>query len=74
MVPVSSATESTITTATEEIKPEDGDREPRGDPEMAPLYLRKMLPIFAQVYNNTMMPSVRWGIEWMYSQIFLKWQ
>ncbi|XP_030855099.1 E3 ubiquitin-protein ligase HECTD1 isoform X1 [Strongylocentrotus purpuratus] len=58
MVPVSSATESTITSP-EEIKPEDGDREPKGDPEMAPVYLRKMLPIFAQVYNNTMMPSVR---------------
>ncbi|XP_071499022.1 E3 ubiquitin-protein ligase HECTD1-like [Diadema antillarum] len=58
MVPVSSATESTIT-STEDIKPEDGDKEPRGDPEMAPVYLRKMLPTFAQVYNNTMMPSVR---------------
>ncbi|XP_070578126.1 E3 ubiquitin-protein ligase HECTD1-like isoform X5 [Ptychodera flava] len=61
MVPVSAPTERT-TAAEETIKKpesEPEDDEPKGDPEMAPIYLRKLLPIFAQVYQNTMLPSVR---------------
>ncbi|XP_075923722.1 E3 ubiquitin-protein ligase HECTD1 isoform X2 [Petromyzon marinus] len=33
--------------------------EPKGDPEMAPVYLKRLLPIFAQTFQQTMMPSVR---------------
>ncbi|XP_033103063.1 E3 ubiquitin-protein ligase HECTD1-like isoform X1 [Anneissia japonica] len=32
---------------------------PKGDPEMAPVYLNKLLPIFAQAFHHTMMPSIR---------------
>ncbi|KAJ8045570.1 E3 ubiquitin-protein ligase HECTD1 [Holothuria leucospilota] len=60
MVPVSAAAEASIISSEIE-KPEEeaADKEPAGDPEMVPTYLRTLLPIFAQVYNNTMMPSVR---------------
>ena len=58
MVPVTPTTEAPVSPE-ETTKPEPEDTEAKGDPEMAPLYLRKLLPIFAQVYNNTMMPSIR---------------
>ena len=44
----------------EEEEEEDVSTEPKGDPEMAPVYLRKLLPIFTQVYQSTMLPSVRY--------------
>ncbi|XP_064621516.1 E3 ubiquitin-protein ligase HECTD1-like isoform X2 [Lineus longissimus] len=33
--------------------------EPKGDPEMAPVYLQRLLPVFTQCYQSTMLPSVR---------------
>uniref|UniRef100_A0A1Y1M238 E3 ubiquitin-protein ligase n=1 Tax=Photinus pyralis TaxID=7054 RepID=A0A1Y1M238_PHOPY len=33
--------------------------EPRGDPEMAPLYLRQLLPVFCATFQSTMLASVR---------------
>ena len=33
--------------------------EPKGDPDMAPVYLRSLLPVFTYVYQGTMLPSVR---------------
>ncbi len=33
----------------------------KGDPEMAPVYLQRLLPVFTQVYQSTMLPSVRYG-------------
>ncbi|XP_062549270.1 E3 ubiquitin-protein ligase Ufd4 isoform X2 [Armigeres subalbatus] len=39
--------------------PEDGDSEPRGDPEMAPVYLKFFLPIFCKTFQSTMLTSVR---------------
>lgn len=33
--------------------------EPRGDPEMAPLYLRRLLPVFCTTFQSTMLASVR---------------
>ncbi|XP_064604069.1 LOW QUALITY PROTEIN: E3 ubiquitin-protein ligase HECTD1-like [Liolophura sinensis] len=33
--------------------------EPKGDPEVAPIYLRQLLPVFTRVYQSTMLPSVR---------------
>lgn len=33
--------------------------EPKGDPEMAPLYLRRLLPVFCHTFQSTMLASVR---------------
>ncbi|XP_030384649.1 E3 ubiquitin-protein ligase Ufd4 [Scaptodrosophila lebanonensis] len=33
--------------------------EPRGDPEMAPIYLKLLLPIFCRTFQGTMLSSVR---------------
>lgn len=33
--------------------------EPRGDPEMAPVYLKRLLPVFCSTFQATMLPSVR---------------
>ncbi|XP_023647937.1 E3 ubiquitin-protein ligase HECTD1 isoform X8 [Paramormyrops kingsleyae] len=40
-------------------KEEDESNEPKGDPEMAPIYLRRLLPVFAQTFQQTMLPSIR---------------
>lgn len=36
-----------------------GCSEPRGDPEMAPVYLKFFLPVFCKTFQSTMMASVR---------------
>ncbi|XP_065207160.1 E3 ubiquitin-protein ligase HECTD1 isoform X3 [Planococcus citri] len=33
--------------------------EPKGDPEMAPVYLKRMLPVFCNTFQSTMLPSIR---------------
>uniref|UniRef100_T1J5Y0 E3 ubiquitin-protein ligase n=1 Tax=Strigamia maritima TaxID=126957 RepID=T1J5Y0_STRMM len=38
---------------------ESDDSEPKGDPDMAPVYLRRLLPVFCQTYHSTMIHSVR---------------
>ncbi|XP_039598288.1 E3 ubiquitin-protein ligase HECTD1 isoform X2 [Polypterus senegalus] len=38
---------------------EEESNEPKGDPEMAPLYLKRLLPVFAQTFQQTMLPSIR---------------
>ncbi|XP_028293111.1 E3 ubiquitin-protein ligase HECTD1 isoform X2 [Gouania willdenowi] len=38
---------------------EEEGGEPKGDPEMAPIYLRRLLPVFAQTFQQTMLPSIR---------------
>ncbi|TSW08334.1 E3 ubiquitin-protein ligase HECTD1 [Bagarius yarrelli] len=38
---------------------EEEGSEPKGDPEMAPLYLKRLLPVFAQTFQHTMLPSIR---------------
>ncbi|XP_037550875.1 E3 ubiquitin-protein ligase HECTD1 isoform X2 [Nematolebias whitei] len=40
-------------------KEEEEGSEPKGDPEMAPLYLKRLLPVFAQTFQHTMLPSIR---------------
>nr|XP_040026092.1 E3 ubiquitin-protein ligase HECTD1 isoform X2 [Gasterosteus aculeatus aculeatus] len=40
-------------------KEEEEGGEPKGDPEMAPIYLRRLLPVFAQTFQQTMLPSIR---------------
>ena len=44
-------------TSAEEKKEEP--EEVKGDPEMAPVYLKNLLPLFAKNYKETMMPSIR---------------
>ncbi|CAH0382752.1 unnamed protein product [Bemisia tabaci] len=39
-------------------EPEDTN-EPKGDPEMAPVYLGRLLPVFCETFQSTMLPSVR---------------
>uniref|UniRef100_A0A1A8I8D0 E3 ubiquitin-protein ligase n=1 Tax=Nothobranchius kuhntae TaxID=321403 RepID=A0A1A8I8D0_NOTKU len=40
-------------------KEEEEGSEPKGDPEMAPFYLKRLLPVFAQTFQQTMLPSIR---------------
>ncbi|XP_067334930.1 E3 ubiquitin-protein ligase HECTD1 isoform X2 [Channa argus] len=40
-------------------KEEEEGSEPKGDPEMAPVYLKRLLPVFAQTFQHTMLPSIR---------------
>ncbi|XP_040826176.1 E3 ubiquitin-protein ligase HECTD1 isoform X5 [Ochotona curzoniae] len=40
-------------------KDEEECNEPKGDPEMAPMYLKRLLPVFAQTFQQTMLPSIR---------------
>ncbi|XP_029808839.1 E3 ubiquitin-protein ligase HECTD1 isoform X5 [Suricata suricatta] len=40
-------------------KDEEECSEPKGDPEMAPIYLKRLLPVFAQTFQQTMLPSIR---------------
>lgn len=42
----------------ETVESEDVN-EPKGDPEMAPIYLRRLLPMFCATFQSTMLPSVR---------------
>ncbi|XP_063927928.1 E3 ubiquitin-protein ligase HECTD1 isoform X6 [Zophobas morio] len=37
----------------------DDNIEPRGDPEMAPVYLKRLLPVFCTTFQSTMLASVR---------------
>ena len=51
----------------EETKTEDKEvedpTEPSGDPEIAPIYVKQLLPVFTHVFQSTMLPSVR--LEWL---------
>ncbi|BES94932.1 Sad1 / UNC-like C-terminal [Nesidiocoris tenuis] len=41
------------------VENRDEDDEPRGDPDMAPIYLRRLLPVLCNTFQATMLPSVR---------------
>ncbi len=43
----------------ESVEEKEVASEPKGDPEMAPVYLQRLLPIFTTLYQSTMLPSVR---------------
>ncbi|XP_050406417.1 E3 ubiquitin-protein ligase HECTD1 isoform X3 [Patella vulgata] len=64
MVPVHRET-STAEVETKEKKEEVSEPEKvevveaKGDPEVAPLYVRRLLPTFTQVYHSSMLASVR---------------
>lgn len=41
-------------------EPEKEDpTETRGDPEMSPVYLSRLLPVFTQVFQHSMVSSIR---------------
>uniref|UniRef100_A0A4W5NBG2 E3 ubiquitin-protein ligase n=1 Tax=Hucho hucho TaxID=62062 RepID=A0A4W5NBG2_9TELE len=42
-----------------DLNEEEEASEPKGDPEMAPIYLKRLLPVFAQTFQHTMLPSIR---------------
>ena len=50
-----STTQDSASTEEKKEEPEDV----KGDPEMAPVYLKTLLPLFAKNYKDTMMPSIR---------------
>ena len=46
----------------EEGKEEDAP-EDKGDPEMAPVYLKKMLPVFTELFHSSLAPPLRWVVQ-----------
>ncbi len=66
-----SSSEPTITPETEVVagmegegggtkKPEGtSEEEDKGDPEMAPIYLKKLLSIFAELFHSSLAPPLR---------------
>jgi len=58
----SSSTPAQPVSAQDSTSAEEKKEEPeevKGDPEMAPIYLKNLLPLFAKNYKETMMPSIR---------------
>ena len=45
--------------ATEGEKESGVSEEEKGDPEMAPVYLKKMLPVFAELFHSSLTPTLR---------------
>jgi hypothetical protein len=43
------------------IEEKEESNEPKGDPEVAPIYLKQLLPVFTNVFQSTMLPSVRYS-------------
>ncbi|XP_033735284.1 E3 ubiquitin-protein ligase HECTD1-like isoform X2 [Pecten maximus] len=61
MVPVNREIAAEVEKKKEEeiVEKEEDTEEPKGDPEVAPLYLKQLLPVFTHVFQSTMLPSVR---------------
>ena len=44
----------------EEKEEEEEEREDdKGDPEMAPVYLKRLFPVLAEVFHSTLAPALR---------------
>lgn len=54
--------EETVKKENEEGQEEESADAPedKGDPEMAPVYLKKMLPIFTELFHSSLAPPLRW--------------
>lgn len=48
-----------MTSITRDLTDPNECSEPRGDPVMAPVYLKFFLPVFCKTFQSTMLPSVR---------------
>lgn len=61
MVPVQRENSQIETDREKDLVEEDKTEctEPKGDPEVAPLYIKGLLPVFAQVFHGSMLISVR---------------
>ena len=46
-------------TETTEIQAQPNSDEPKGDPEMVPVYVKSLLPLFCKTYQSTMITSVK---------------
>lgn len=42
-----------------EIVQSNEPKEPKGDPEMAAIYLKRLMPVFCHTFQSTMLPSIR---------------
>jgi hypothetical protein len=42
-----------------EIVHSNESKEPKGDPEMAAIYLKRLMPVFCNTFQSTMLPSIR---------------
>ncbi|VVC42226.1 Hypothetical protein CINCED_3A002842 [Cinara cedri] len=42
-----------------EIVQSNESKEPKGDPEMAAIYLKRLMPVFCHTFQSTMLPSIR---------------
>ena len=69
--PVAEATEELDKDKDTSEDDKTSNSEPKGDPEMAPVYLKRLLPVFAQVYQRTMMTSIRLILKYKYILICL---
>lgn len=45
-----------------EIVQSNEPKEPKGDPEMAAIYLKRLMPVFCHTFQSTMLPSIRFFI------------
>lgn len=43
----------------QEEEPKEETEESKGDLEMAPLYVTRLLPVFAQTFRSSLVPSIR---------------
>lgn len=43
-----------------EVVQSNESKEPKGDPEMAVIYLKRLLPVFCNTFQSTMLPSIRY--------------
>lgn len=43
-----------------EIVQSNESKEPKGDPEMAAIYLKRLMPVFCHTFQSTMLPSIRY--------------
>jgi len=53
------------------IEEKEESNEPKGDPEVAPIYLKQLLPVFTNVFQSTMLPSVRYSDRLLLSSLLL---
>jgi len=55
-----------------EIVQSNESKEPKGDPEMAAIYLKRLMPVFCHTFQSTMLPSIRYfSINFKNKRLFL---
>ncbi len=61
IAPPATGTISTETKEAVKVESEESEvtEEDKGDPEMAPLYLKRLLPVFAELFHSSLAPPLR---------------